>query len=61
MDIGKARENFDKDRKPRYFNCNIYRYITKKCQKLKKEWDIRKYYKYNKVGTLLKTVNQDRK
>jgi len=61
MDIRKARENFDKDRKPRYFDCNIYRYITKKCQKLKKEWDTRKYYKYNKVGILLKTVNQNRK
>ena len=22
-DIGKAKDNYDKDRKPRYFNCNI--------------------------------------
>ena len=29
MDIGKLKENYDKDRKPRCFNCNIYRYMTK--------------------------------
>ena len=31
MDIRKARENFDKDGKPKCFNCNIYEYIAKKC------------------------------
>ena len=30
MNIGKAKENFNKDRKPRCFNCNIYKHITKK-------------------------------
>ena len=29
MDIGKSNENF-KDRKPKYFNYNKYRYMTKK-------------------------------
>ena len=29
MDIGKVRENFDKDRKLRCFNYNIYRYMAK--------------------------------
>ena len=37
MNIGKARENFDKDGKPRYFNCNIYGYIEKECKKPKKK------------------------
>ena len=31
MDIGKARDNFDKDGKPKYFNCNIYGYMAKNC------------------------------
>jgi len=46
MDIGKAKDNFNKDEKPKYFNCNIYRYITKDCKKSKKEKDTRKCYKY---------------
>jgi len=37
MDIGKTRENFDKDRKSKCFNCNIYRHMVKECRKLKKE------------------------
>ena len=37
MDIGKSKDNFDKDRKLRYFNYNIYRHMTKNCQKLKKK------------------------
>jgi len=28
MDIGKSKENF-KNRKPRYFNYDIYGYLTK--------------------------------
>jgi len=51
MDIGKLKENYDKDRKPRCFNCNIYRYITKDYQKLKKKKETRKCYKCNKVNT----------
>ena len=35
MDIRKIKDNFDKDRKPKYFN--IYEYIAKKFQKPKKE------------------------
>jgi len=30
MGIGKSNKNF-KDGKPKYFNCNKYRHITKKC------------------------------
>jgi len=31
MDIGKSKDNFDKDKKPRCFNYNIYKHIVKKC------------------------------
>ena len=30
MNIGKSNENF-KDRKPKCFNCNKYRHMTKEC------------------------------
>ena len=50
MDIGKAKDNFDKDEKSKYFNCNIYRYMAKDCKKPRKEQDTKKYYKYKKVG-----------
>ena len=29
IDIGKSRDNFNKDGRPRCFNCNIYRHIAK--------------------------------
>jgi len=31
MEIGKSRDNYDKDGKLRCFNCNIYRYMIKDC------------------------------
>jgi len=37
MDIRKSKDNYDKDRKPRCFNYNIYRHITKDYQKAKKK------------------------
>ena len=43
MDIRKSKENF-KDRKPKYFNYDIYGYMVKECRRLKKEKDTRKYY-----------------
>ena len=61
MDIRKIRENFDKNRKPRCFNYNIYRYIAKKYRKLKKEQDTRKCYKYNKVGYIAKNYRSGQK
>ena len=33
MDIGKSKDNYNKDERPKYFNCNIY---NKKMLKAKK-------------------------
>ena len=54
IDIRKAKDNYDKDRKPRCFNYNIYGHIAKNCRKLKKKKETRKCYKCNKVGHLAK-------
>jgi len=54
MDIGKAQDNFDKNRRPRCFNCNTYGHIARECRKPKKKKEIRKCYKCNKVGHLVK-------
>ena len=54
IDIGKSKDNFDKDRKPRFFNYNIYRYMAKECWKPKKDKEMRKYYKCNRIGHLAK-------
>ena len=52
IDIGKYNDNF-KDRKPNCFNCNKYRYMAKECQK-KKEKEIRKCFKYDKEGHIIR-------
>ena len=31
MEIRKFKDNYDKEEKPRFFNCNIYGHITKDC------------------------------
>ena len=61
MNIGKAKDNFDKDRKPKYFNCNVYGHIVKDCKKLKKEQDTRKCYKYKKIGYITKDCRSGQK
>ena len=58
MDIGKIKDNFNKDRRPKCFNCNIYEYMAKDYKKPKKEQDTRKCYKYVKMP---KTTDQDRR
>jgi len=31
IDVRKTKDNYDKDRKPRCFNCNVYEYMVKDC------------------------------
>ena len=54
INIEKAKDNFNKNRRQRYFNYNTYRHIAKECQRLKKEWNMRKCYKCDKVGYIAK-------
>ena len=54
MDIGKFKNNFYEDGKPRCFNCNIYRHISKECIKLKKDKVTINCYKYNRMVYLAK-------
>lgn len=61
INIGKARENFDKNRKLRCFNCNTYGYMVKEYRKPKKEQDTRKCYKCNKVGYIAKDYRSEQK
>jgi len=61
MDIGKSRDNFDKDGKPKCFNCNIYRHLAKECRRPKKNKETRKCYKYDKVGHLAKDCRSEQK
>jgi len=44
MDIGKTKDNYDKDRKLRYFNYNIYEQIVK---------IIRSWGKKKKLGSVI--------
>ena len=61
MNIGKTKDNFNKDRKPKWFNYNVYGHIVKDCKKPKKEWDTRKYYKYKKIGHITKDYRSRQK
>ena len=60
MDIWNTKENF-KDRKSRYFNCNVYGYITKDCRKPKKEKNTRKCCKCKWVGNITKNCRLEQK
>jgi len=61
MNIGKSWDNFDKDRKPKCFNCNIYEHLAKECRRPKKDKETRKCYKCNKVGHLAKDCRTGQK
>ena len=61
MDIRKSWDNFDKDGKPKCFNCNIYRHITKECRRLKRDREKRRCYKYDKEGHLAKDCRLEQK
>ena len=61
MDTEKFKDKYDKNKKPRYFNYNIYKHMAKDCQKPKKEKKTRKCYKYNKVENLAKNCRSRQK
>jgi len=61
IDIGKSKDNYNKDRKPRCFNYNIYRHMEKDCWKPKKEKKTRKYWECDKIGHLAKIAGQNRR
>ena len=53
IETGKSNKNF-KDGKLKYFNYEIYRYITRDCKKPKKEKDTWKYYECGRTGHIAK-------
>jgi len=57
IDIGKSNNNF-KDRKPKCFNCNKYRYIAKECKSKKKEHKTRKCFKCEKEKHISKNCKR---
>ena len=59
MNIGKSKDNYNKDRKPKHFNYNNYGHMAKEYRKPKKE--MRKCYKYNKVEHLAKNCRLELK
>jgi len=61
IDIGKSKDNHNKDGKPIYFNYNIYKHMEKDCKKPKKEKETRKCYKCNKVEHLVKNYRLEQK
>jgi len=61
MDIGKTRDSFDKQGRPKCFNCNTYRHMARECKKPKKSKETRKCYKCDKVGHLAKDYRSKQK
>ena len=61
MNIGKARDSFDENGRPRCFNYNTYRHMVTKYRKPKKEKETRKCYKCDKVGYLAKDCRSKQK
>ena len=60
MDIRKSKENF-KGKKPRCFNCNLYRYMAKDCWRLKKKKNSKRYYKCEWVRHIAKDYKKEQK
>ena len=53
INIGKTKNNYNKERRPKCFNCNNYKHMAKECWK-NKEKNIRKHFKYEKVSHIVK-------
>ena len=61
MDIRKAKDNFDKNRKLKCFNYNEYEHMVKDCKKPKKEKNTWKYYKCKQVEHIAKNCKSGQK
>jgi len=61
MDIGKAQDSFNENRRPRCFNYNVYGHMAREYRKPKKEKEMRKCYKCDKVGHLAKDCRSKQK
>ena len=57
MNISKAKDNYDKDKRPKCFNYNKYGHMAKECWK-KKENDTRKCFKCGQVGHIAKNCKE---
>jgi len=57
MDISKTKDNYDKEGRPKCFNCNKYGHIVKECQK-RKEKDLRKCFRCKKVDHIAKDCKE---
>jgi len=57
MDIGKTKDNYDKEERPKCFNCNKYEHMAKECQK-NKEKDPRKCFRYKRVDHIAKDCKE---
>jgi len=61
MNIGKSQDNFDKDGKPKCFNCYIYEHLAKECRRPKKDKEMRKCYKCDKIEHLARDCRTGQK
>ena len=61
IDIRKSKDSYNKDKKSKCFNYNIYKYMTKDYQKLNKEKEARMCYKCDKVRYLAKNYRSGQK
>ena len=57
MDISKTKDSYDKEERPKCFNCNKYGHIVKEYQK-RKEKDPRKCFRYKKVDHIAKDCKE---
>ena len=57
MNIGKTKNNYNKEERPKCFNYNKYGHMMKKCQK-KKEKNPRKCFRCKKVGHIAKDYKE---
>jgi len=59
MDIGKSRDNYDKEERPRCFNCNTYEHMAKEYWKPRKDKEMRKCYKCDRIGHMAKDCRSE--